>query len=111
MLSCPSGTYSTKLVVVVDDDVDPSDLSQVWWAVGMRFQPDRATEILRRGLSSHIDPPSLIGEKGYTSRMIIDATTPFEWPEEKRPVLITLTEEVVEKVRKRWGEYFPSQTY
>jgi 4-hydroxy-3-polyprenylbenzoate decarboxylase len=111
VLSCPSGTYSTKLVVVVDDDVDPSDLSQVWWAIGMRYQPNRGTEILTRGLSSHIDPSLLIGEKEYTSRLIIDATTPFEWPEEKRPVLITLTEEVVEKVKKRWGEYFPSQTF
>jgi phenylphosphate carboxylase beta subunit len=110
VLSCPSGTYSTKLVVVVDDDVDPTDLSQVWWAVGMRFQPNRGTEILNRGLSSHIDPSLLIDEKEYTSRMIIDATTPFEWPEEKRPLLIALTEEVLQKVRRRWDEYFPSPT-
>jgi len=111
VLSCPSGAYSTKLVVVVDDDVNPSDLGQVWWAVGMRFQPDRGTEILKRGLSSHIDPSLLIGEKDYTSRMIIDATTPFEWPVEKRPVLIELTGDMVEKVKRRWSEYFPSHTF
>jgi 4-hydroxy-3-polyprenylbenzoate decarboxylase len=45
VFSCPSGAYSTKLVVVVDDDVDPSDLREVWWAVGMRFQPDRGSVI------------------------------------------------------------------
>jgi 3-polyprenyl-4-hydroxybenzoate decarboxylase len=52
-----------------------------------------------------------MGEKDYTSRMIIDPTTSFEWPEEKRPVPITLTEEVVEKVKKRWNEYFPPKTF
>ncbi|MEW6665041.1 MAG: phenylphosphate carboxylase subunit beta [Thermodesulfobacteriota bacterium] len=109
VLSCPSGTYSTKLVVVVDEDVDPTDLSQVWWAIGMRFQPNRGTEILNRGLSSHIDPSLHIDQKDYTSRMIIDATIPFEWSEEKRPRLIHLTEDVVERVKRRWSEYFPDQ--
>jgi 4-hydroxy-3-polyprenylbenzoate decarboxylase len=109
VLSCPSGTYSTKLVVVVDEDVDPTDLSQVWWAIGMRFQPNRGTEILNRGLSSHIDPSLHINQKTYTSRMIIDATIPFEWPEEERPQLIHLTEDVVERVKRRWNEYFPTK--
>ena len=111
VVSCPSGAYSTKLVVVVDDDVDPSDLSQVWWAIGMKFQPDRGTDILKRGFSSHIDPSLPIEEKDTTSRMIMDATTPFEWKAEKKPTLITLDDEVVKSVKKRWGEFFPSKTF
>ncbi len=105
-----SGGYSTKLIIVVDDDVDPTNLSQVWWAIGMRYQPDRGTDILRRGRASHVDP-SLLMEEGqdYTSRIIIDATTPFEWPKEGQPKLISLTEEVVEKVKARWNEYFPPE--
>ena len=111
VVSCPSGAYSTKLVVVVDDDVDPSDLSQVWWAIGMKFQPDRGTDILKRGFPSHIDPSLPIEEKDTTSRMILDATTPFEWKKEKKPTLITLSEDVVERVKKRWSEFFPNKTF
>ena len=111
VISCPSGAYSTKLVVVVDDDVDPSNLSQVWWAIGMKLQPDRGVDILKRGFSSHIDPSLPIEEKDTTSRMILDATTPFEWKQEKKPTLITLSEDVVERVKKRWGEFFPSKTF
>ncbi len=109
VVSCPSGAYSTKLVVIVDDDVDPSNLSQVWWAIGMKLQPDRGVDILKRGFSSHIDPSLPIEDKDTTSRMILDATTPFEWKQEKKPTLITLSEDVVKRVQKRWGEFFPSK--
>jgi UbiD family decarboxylase len=52
---------------------------------------------------------SLLLEEGqdYTSRIIIDATTPFEWPKDNQPRLITLTPEVERRVRERWKEYFP----
>ena len=111
VFASPSGNYSTKLVVVVDDDIDPSNLSQVWWAIGMRFQPDRSVDILKRGLSSHIDPSLPMGQKNYTSRMILDATTPFEWEEKYMPVPIELTHSIMIKLKKRWKEYFPGQTF
>lgn len=107
VVASSAGAYSTKLIVVVDDDVDPTNLSLVWWAIGMRYQPDRGTDILHRGRASHVDP-SLRMEEGqdYTSRIIIDATTPFEWPRDKSPQLIQLTESVEERVRKRWNDLF-----
>ncbi len=43
--------------------------------------------------------------------MIIDATTPFEWPKGKGPVLIELTGDMIEKVKRRWSEYFASDTF
>jgi len=77
----------------------------------MKFQPDRGTDILKRGFPSHIDPSLPIEEKDTTSRMILDATTPFEWKKEKKPTLITLSEDVVERVKKRWSEFFPNKTF
>jgi phenylphosphate carboxylase beta subunit len=105
-VSVASGNYSTKLVVVVDDDIDPSNLSEVWWAIGMRYQPDRGTDILNRGRCSPIDPSLHMGDKNYTSRILIDATIPFEWEEKDRPVVIKLTDEVVKRVQTRWEEFF-----
>lgn len=108
VLSSPSGAYSTKLVVIVDDDVDPTNLSEVWWAIGMRYQPDRGTDVLHRGMPSHIDPSLHHSDKHHTSRAIIDATVPFEWAPEDKPQLITLTPHIEARVRRRWSEFFPS---
>ncbi len=107
-VSAASGNYSTKLVVVVDDDIDPSNLSEVWWAMGMRYQPDRDTNIITRGRCSPIDPALHVGEKLYTSRILIDATIPFEWEEKDKPTVVRLNDKVVKKVRERWKEYFPA---
>ncbi|VBB44880.1 Phenylphosphate carboxylase, beta subunit [uncultured Desulfatiglans sp.] len=102
-----AGAYSTKLIVVVDDDIDPTNLSLVWWAIGMRYQPERGTDILRRGRASHVDPSLRMQEgQDYTSRIIIDATVPFEWPKDKSPQLIQLTESVKNQVLRRWNEIF-----
>jgi 4-hydroxy-3-polyprenylbenzoate decarboxylase len=105
-VSAASGNYSTKLVVVVDDDIDPSNLSQVWWAIGMRYQPDRDTNIITRGRCSPIDPALDIGNKNYTSRILIDATIPFEWEAGNRPEVVRLSDEIVEKVKRNWKGYF-----
>jgi phenylphosphate carboxylase beta subunit len=105
-VSAASGNYSTKLVVIVDDDIDPSNLSQVWWAMGMRYQPDRDTNILTRGRCSPIDPALPIGDKNYTSRILIDATIPFEWEEGNRPEVVRLNDDVVKKVKGNWKGYF-----
>jgi len=106
-VSAASGNYSTKLVVIVDDDIDPSNLSQVWWAIGMRYQPDRDTNIITRGRCSPIDPALHIAEKFYTSRILIDATIPYEWDEKDKPTVVRLNDELVKKVRERWKDYFP----
>ena len=106
-VSVASGNYSTKLVVVVDEDIDPSNLGQVWWAIGMRYQPDRGTDMLQRGRCSPIDPSLHMGDKNHTSRILIDATIPFEWEEKDRPEVIKLADPVVKRVKERWGEFFP----
>jgi len=73
----------------------------------MRYQPDRGTDILKRGRCSPIDPSLHMGDKNYTSRILIDATIPFEWEEKDRPKVIKLTDEVVKRVKTRWEEFFP----
>jgi 4-hydroxy-3-polyprenylbenzoate decarboxylase len=47
-----------------------------------------------------------MGDKHYTSRILMDATIPFEWEEKDRPQVIKLTDEVVKRVKTRWEEYF-----
>ncbi|MCL5266241.1 MAG: UbiD family decarboxylase [Chloroflexi bacterium] len=102
--STPSGNYANKIVIVVDDDIDPSDMDAVWWAVGTRYQPKRGTEILEIGTGSPLDPSVEPQRKGFTSRVIIDATRPYEWDSYEEEV--KLSDEMVRVVKSNWAKYF-----
>jgi 4-hydroxy-3-polyprenylbenzoate decarboxylase len=103
VIGTTTGHYGIKGIIVVDDDIRADDLERVWWALAVRYNPLRGTEIVKRGRSSAFDPALQRGEKQIGSRIILDATIPFEW--EERQIEVKLSEEMVEKVRKRWNEY------
>ena len=63
--------------MVVDDDIDPSNLYDVIWAMGTRCNPEEDLDILRKNWSSRLDPMSFTDQL-YNSRVIIDACIPFE---------------------------------
>src|SRR5262249_61811034 len=75
--SCQSGSYLGRFVVVVDDDVDPSDLFDVMWAMCTRCDPAKDIEFFRRAWSGPLDP--IVDKASSTnSRAVIDACRPFE---------------------------------
>lgn len=45
--------YWPKIVIAVDEDIDPSDLESVVWAVSFRYQPHRDTRIVEGRQPSH----------------------------------------------------------
>jgi 2,5-furandicarboxylate decarboxylase 1 len=67
-----------KIAIVVDEDIDPTNLKEVMWAISTRVQPETDVQNLK-GLQGHVLDPSLSHEiKG--SGMIIDATKPLDRP-------------------------------
>jgi 4-hydroxy-3-polyprenylbenzoate decarboxylase len=77
---------SGRYVVVVDDDIDVTDINDVAWAVLTRSDPATSIDIVPRSASSRLDPRMSPEERAagryYNSRAIIDATKPFEWREQ-----------------------------
>src|SRR3989454_4084219 len=67
-----------KLVIVVDDDVDVFDESDVLWAVATRMQPDRDLVVIAGSLGALLDPSA--DDRGVTAKLGIDATRPFGEP-------------------------------
>jgi len=67
-----------KLVVVVDDDIDVFDESDVLWAVATRMQADRDLVTISGSLGAMLDPSA--DERGVTAKLGIDATRPFGQP-------------------------------
>jgi len=67
-----------KLVIVVDDDIDVFDESEVLWAVATRMQADRDLVVIAGSLGAMLDPSA--DERGVTAKLGIDATRPFGEP-------------------------------
>ena len=77
-LSHQIGQHS-KLVIIVDDDIDPFNLGEVFWALGSRTQGGRDTEVWKFCKTSRSDP-SVPRDRGeYTDRLIIDATKKLDY--------------------------------
>jgi UbiD family decarboxylase len=71
-----SAHRSLKNVIVVDDDIDPSDPVAVEYALATRFQADKDLVIVSKVRGSSLDPSS--DQKNLlTAKMGIDATKSF----------------------------------
>jgi UbiD family decarboxylase len=99
---CRAGAYLGRVVVVVDDDIDVSDLSEVIWAICTRSDPERDFEIIRRAWSGPLDPAIEPGRKGHNSRVIIDATRPWEW-RDRFPQPVGPSPSQKAATRERWS--------
>lgn len=96
--------YHGRYVMVVDDDIDPTDPQQVLWALCTRSDPEKDIDIIRRAWSTPLDTMIRNPNNGYfNSRAIIDACKPYEWYEEF-PEEIKVDRELAEKARRKWGD-------
>ncbi len=95
----------TKMLIVVDDDVNVHSIDDVIWAVTARADPKRDTVIIDNTPTDTLDPASPLLNLG--SKLGIDATT--KWKEEgyEREVqeLAKTDLQTKDLVDKRWKEY------
>uniref|UniRef100_A0A7C4F8K2 Anhydromevalonate phosphate decarboxylase n=1 Tax=Thermofilum pendens TaxID=2269 RepID=A0A7C4F8K2_THEPE len=73
---------SLKIVVVIDEDIDPDDDGEVEWAIATRMQPSEDLVVITGARGSSLDP-SADPLTLLTSKLGIDATKPLS----KRPEL------------------------
>lgn len=100
-------TYG-KIIIAVDEDIDPNDLDSVVWALATRTQPHLDIEIIQ-GRASMLDPsgapPTAPSDEVWypkpkgLSGMLIDATR--KWP--YLPVSLP-AREFMERAREIWNE-------
>jgi UbiD family decarboxylase len=99
-----ANSYMGRIVVVVDEDIDPSDLADVMWAVTTRCEPCENVDIVRSAWSSSLDPrispqARAVGETS-NSKMLIDACKPFAWKDEYPVSSALLPDEAAEVIAK-----------
>jgi 4-hydroxy-3-polyprenylbenzoate decarboxylase len=98
-----------RYVIVVDDDIDPSDVDQVLWAVAMRSDPQESIDIVHQTAAPYLDPripPEKRAAGDYLmSRAIIDACRPYRWRDQfPRPV--GTSPELQAQILRDWPQLF-----
>jgi 4-hydroxybenzoate decarboxylase len=73
-LTTPHGIGYSKIVIVVDETVDPFDLEQVMWALSVKVNPEFDAITVPRMYEIPLDPSG--HPQGVNGRLILDATTP-----------------------------------
>jgi len=103
MVGGQTGTsaYAGRIVVVVDPDIDITSLDDVMWAVMTRADPDRDMTIIRRAWSGPLDPAIHPDARGFNSRLLIDATKPWEWRDRFADPVVTA--DIARATRERWA--------
>jgi len=96
--------YMNRFIIVVDDDIDPSNMQDVLWAVATRCEPATDIDIVRNMRGTPLDP-SLPPDKrkmgDYThSTAIINACRPYAWRDEFPPTIMSTG------IKKKWGKLF-----
>ncbi len=93
----------TKFVIVVDEDVDCHDYSQVAWRCFNNVDPSRDI-LITKGPLDRLDHSSNFDSFGY--KMGIDATKPLpgEGHEREWPDSLSMPPEVEARIDEMWGE-------
>jgi UbiD family decarboxylase len=96
-----AGNYLGRFVIVVDEDIDPTNSFDLIWAMATRCDPVEDIDMIRRAWSGALDPRKRKGEM-HNTRAIIDACRPYEWIKDFPPVAES-SPELKAKTLEKWG--------
>jgi len=103
--SAEMGSYT----VVVEEDIDPSNLDQVLWAMVTRSRLDRSIQILPHCHTNNVHPAIPPGEKRSTeegkpltaARVVIDACRDLSWKQDWYPIS-RISPELRKEIEGKW---------
>jgi 4-hydroxy-3-polyprenylbenzoate decarboxylase len=94
----------TKYIIVVDDDIDVRDWSDVMWAVATKMDPGRDITIVNDTPIDYLDfaspQPGLGGKAGLDATDKIGPETAREWGQP-----IRMADDIVDLVTQKWADY------
>ena len=86
-----------KYVIALDEDIDPSNMDAVWWALSYRCNPALDLEVLRHRDQGH--GPRSLRNDGEDASVLFDATLKEPFPPVSLP-----KREYMENAKKIWDE-------
>ncbi len=104
---CQPAAYMTRMIIVVDDDIDITNSAEVMWAMATRWDPKTQTDIIDGCYTGHIDPilsPAKRREGDITtSRIIIYAVRPYHW-KDQFPKVNMVGRDYAQEIRLKWQD-------
>ena len=94
-----AANYLGRFVIVVDEDIDPTNIHDVTWAMATRCDPVEDIDIIRKAWSGPLDPLKKAGDN-FNSRALIDACRPYDWIDEFPDVAEASPEEKARTLEK-----------
>jgi 4-hydroxy-3-polyprenylbenzoate decarboxylase len=109
-LNCAAGARHGRYVVVVDEDIDPTNMQEVLWAMKSRVDPATDIQLIDGCWSTPLDPrmpPEKRASRDYVnSRAIIYAVRPFAW-RDRFPKVNRADREELRKVMHKYRNILP----
>ncbi|MFQ5852590.1 MAG: UbiD family decarboxylase [Candidatus Binatia bacterium] len=105
VLSTRDGGRDVRMVIVVDDDIDITNIHEVLWAVSSRWDPKTASEIVDVAASSlnpRLSPETKKSKELLSSCIIMDACKPYSWIKEFPPVS-AVSLEYKRQILRKWA--------
>jgi UbiD family decarboxylase len=104
-LGSTAGGFQSSVIIIVDEDIDPSNTSEVMWALGTRT--NERSFITIPGCWGIESDPMMSPEKDRLnnfekSRTIILAIKPYHW-KDQFPKSIKMSHELAKKTAEKWG--------
>ena len=113
--SCVWGSragQSVAKVIVVDDDVDPTNNDEVMHAFAVKCNPATGIHVLKDATNSPLTPylPAGLREMGKGGgNLLLDCTWPLDWPKADVPRKVSFNtifpKEIQDRVLARWKEF------
>jgi 4-hydroxy-3-polyprenylbenzoate decarboxylase len=110
VLGSAAAARNGRYIVIVDDDIDPTDLREVLWAMETRVDPAEDIEIVTGAWSTPLDPrmsPQKRAARDHTNgRAIFYAVRPFTW-RDKFPPVSRASKDLRRHVLEKYPSLFP----
>ena len=104
---CLVGAYCNRWTIVVDEDIDPTNIDEVIWAMSTRVDTREDIDIIEGGWSSALDPMCYDGDTDRRNgRVIINACKPFK-RKDTFPLVARNTKGLDERVRAKFAHILP----
>jgi 3-polyprenyl-4-hydroxybenzoate decarboxylase len=101
--------------ILVDDDIDITNLQEVLWAVATRCIPEHGVKVIPGTAVWQLDPrvrpedrssPDTKGRKRYSAHnLVINACRPYDWIQDFPPVAVNSVE-LRKRILVKWRNLF-----
>ena len=97
--------FGGKWVIVVDDDIDPTNMTEVTWALCTRVNGLDDFDFIQKAPSGGLIDP-LTGDY-FNTHILVDACIPYgQKVSGKFPQPVTVSRELSDHLLERWGRHF-----